>query len=210
MTIGNHEHKILNRLKINLDMKKVCAASLFLFILTISQTIQGQNVITKKSLTGSWFGKIAAGAVELRIVFNLSIVENDSLVATLDSPDQGARGIKLGPVTFTGETIKISAGALLAEYNGEIINDTLIEGTWKQAGNIVVLDLTKSEAAVTRNRPQEPVPPFPYTSEDVVFKNDKFNINIAGTLTIPEGNGPFPAVPSLLLKFDQPVQTGVL
>jgi len=174
-------------------IKKGCSAFLLLLILTISQTMQGQNSLTKKSITGSWLGKISVGAIELRVVFNLSIVENDSLVATLDSPDQGAKGIKLGPVTFTGETIKISAGALLAEYNGKIINDTLIEGTWKQAGNLVVLNLTKLEAAFTRNRPQEPIPPYPYTTEDVIFKNDKFDINLAGTLTIPEGNGPFPA-----------------
>ena len=44
------------------------------------------------------------------------------------------------------------------------------------------------------NRPQEPKPPFPYTSEDVTFTNDKFNIKLAGTLTIPAGTGPFKAV----------------
>lgn len=130
----------------------------------------------------------------MRVVFNLSVVEKDSLVATLDSPDQGAKNIKLGPVTFTGETIKISAGAMLAEYNGTIKNDTLIEGTWKQAGTSNVLNLVKLKAAFALNRPQEPKPPFPYTSEDVTFANNKFNINLAGTLTIPAGKGPFPAV----------------
>ena len=42
--------------------------------------------------------------------------------------------------------------------------------------------------------PQKPVPQFPYASEEVTFKNNKFNIQLTGTLTVPQGNGPFPAV----------------
>ncbi|MFC9997379.1 alpha/beta hydrolase family protein [Nocardia sp. NPDC127526] len=41
-------------------------------------------------------------------------------------------------------------------------------------------------------RPQEPEAPFPYRSEDVTYRNG--DITIAGTLTEPEGTGPFPAV----------------
>jgi len=175
-------------------MKKVLVSSLLMGLILFTQSLAAQKITDKKFITGSWLGKIAVGAIELRIVFNLSVVEKDSLVATLDSPDQGAKNIKLGPVTFTGETIKISAGAMLAEYNGTIKSDTLIEGTWKQAGNSTALNLVKLKSAFSLNRPQEPKPPFPYTSEDVTFLNDKYNINLAGTLTVPDGTGPFPAV----------------
>jgi alpha-beta hydrolase superfamily lysophospholipase len=175
-------------------MKNPIYLSILAVLLFVTLTISGQKSIDKSSLTGSWLGKINTGAVQLRVVFNLSIAGKDSLVATLDSPDQGAKGIKLGPVTYNGETIKISAGAMLAEYNGTIKNDTLIEGTWKQAGASIVLNLVKLKNAFTLNRPQEPKPPFPYTSEDVTFTNDKFNIILAGSLTIPAGTGPFPAV----------------
>jgi alpha/beta superfamily hydrolase len=162
-----------------------------LFILTQAMNAQTNY---KNVLPGSWLGKISVGAIELRVVFNLSITGRDSLIATLDSPDQGAKGIKLGPVTLIGETLQISAGALMAEYNGTIKNDTLIEGTWKQSGTTNVLNLKKLKTAFTVNRPQEPKPPFPYTSEDVTFTNYKFNIKLAGTLTIPSGPGPFKAV----------------
>ena len=121
-----------------INLMKNILSAFILIILTISQSLSAQDP-DKNSITGSWIGKIAVSGIELRVIFNLSVIEKDSLVATLDSPDQGAKGIKLGPVTFTGETIKISAGALLAEYNGRIINDTLIEGNWKQAGNSSVI-----------------------------------------------------------------------
>lgn len=43
-------------------------------------------------------------------------------------------------------------------------------------------------------RPQEPTKPYPYHSEDITFKNNKANISLAGTLTLPSKNGNYPAV----------------
>jgi hypothetical protein len=171
--------------------KTIILSLLITYMLT--NALSAQN-ITRNNITGSWLGKIKAGAVELRVIFNLSFVENDSLVATLDSPDQGAKNIKLGKVTFTGETIKIMAPALAGEYNGTLKNDSTFEGTWKQGANVMPLNLKKQVKEYTVNRPQEPKPPFPYTSEDVTFTNQKFNIKLAGTLTLPQGPGPFKAV----------------
>ena len=45
-----------------------------------------------------------------------------------------------------------------------------------------------------RVRPQTPKPPFPYGTEEVTFKNPvAAAVTLAGTLTRPEGAGPFPA-----------------
>jgi CubicO group peptidase (beta-lactamase class C family)/alpha-beta hydrolase superfamily lysophospholipase len=41
---------------------------------------------------------------------------------------------------------------------------------------------------------QDPARPYPYTEEDVSFDNRAAEIRLAGTLTIPQGEGPFPAV----------------
>lgn len=43
-------------------------------------------------------------------------------------------------------------------------------------------------------RPQEPVPPFPYRSEEVFFDNPEAGIRLAGTLTLPAEGRKFPAV----------------
>ncbi len=165
-----------------------------LFVALFPLITVAQNNIDKRSVTGSWMGKLNTGAITLRVVFNLSLVEKDSLVATLDSPDQGAKNIKLGLVTLSGDNIKISAGALLAEYNGTFRNDTLIEGKWTQAGNSIDLPLIKLKAVFAINRPQEPKPPYPYKSEDVNFGNKITGKSLSGTITIPEGKGPFPVV----------------
>ena len=175
-------------------MKTRTIVNILTILLASALSAAAQNNVIRQSITGSWMGKISTGAIDLRIVFNLSLVEKDSLVATLDSPDQGAKNIKLGPVTLSGENIKISAGALMAEYNGRITNDTTMEGTWKQAGNSLPLNLTKLKKTFEIKRPQEPKPPYPYKSEEVTFPNSKADITLAGTLTIPAGPGPFPAV----------------
>jgi hypothetical protein len=43
-------------------------------------------------------------------------------------------------------------------------------------------------------RPQEPVKPYPYHTEDITFQNAKTNISLAGTLTLPKKDGVFPVV----------------
>ncbi len=47
---------------------------------------------------------------------------------------------------------------------------------------------------VVAKRPQEPVKPYAYYSEEVTFQNVKENISLAGTLTLPKKEGNFPVV----------------
>jgi len=175
-------------------MKKITFYLSTILIIILSRQVTAQNTIDKRILAGSWMGKLSVSGVTLRIVYNLSLIEKDSITATLDSPDQGAKNIKIGPVTLNGKDIKILAPVLMAEYSGTFVNDTLIDGSFKQADMTFPLSLTKLTVPITFKRPQEPLPPFQYISEDVAFTNDRFNINLAGTLTIPKGEGPFPAV----------------
>lgn len=44
------------------------------------------------------------------------------------------------------------------------------------------------------NRPQDPKKPYPYDEQEVSYRNEKDNIKISGTLTLPRGGGPYPAV----------------
>ena len=52
-----------------------------------------------------------------------------------------------------------------------------------------------SAAATARvAKPQDPKPPFPYRSEAVAYDNVAEHVRLAGTLTLPPGPGPHPAV----------------
>ncbi len=48
--------------------------------------------------------------------------------------------------------------------------------------------------AAPPDRPQEPLPPFPYRTEEVTFENAAAGITLAGTLTMPSQGAGFPAV----------------
>lgn len=48
-------------------------------------------------------------------------------------------------------------------------------------------------SAAAQERPQNPIPPFPYTAEEITFDSRAEGTKLAGTLTLPEGKSPFPA-----------------
>jgi len=151
--------------------------------------------VTMKDIEGSWSGKLKESAMDLRMVFNFTLTEADTIRATLDSPDQNAMGIPLGRVTIDGDSLFVEAPMIRGRYSGRVSGDSLITGTWMQLGRNYPTDLRRgSVAPVTYNRPQEPQPPYPYREEEVTFRNTAESFDLAGTLTLPEGTGPFPAV----------------
>jgi uncharacterized protein len=144
--------------------------------------------------SGSWTGQLNVGAIQLRLGLNFKDTTG-ILIATLDSPDQGAYGIKTDKTTVEADAIVVEANTMMARYEGQMQpGDSLINGKWMQGGQTFELLLHKVVKPVKLNRPQEPKPPYPYKEEQVKFNNDKAGIELAGTLTIPEGKGPFPAV----------------
>ncbi|MTK54085.1 alpha/beta fold hydrolase [Paludibacter sp.] len=147
-----------------------------------------------QQITGDWYGALKVqAAMQLRIVFHIS-QNGDKYSATLDSPDQGAKGIPVSSTSFANSKLDISMPNLMAEYNGELKGDS-ITGTFKQRGMSFPLNLTRHAVEKqTIKRPQEPVPPFPYYSEEVTFPNSSAGITLAGTLTLPKKEGKFPVV----------------
>ena len=113
-------------------------------------------------------------------------------MTTLDSPDQGANGIKTQTTSFNDSTLIIQIPVIHASYKGKLNSDNTINGTFTQ-GMPLPLNLKKGEASRPK-LPQEPQPPFPYRSEEVTVRNERDGINLAGTLTLPEKGTKFPAV----------------
>ena len=147
-------------------------------------------------IDGAWLGTLDTGGVTLRIVFHFVTTET-GLTATLDSLDQGAKGIPVTSATRAGSSLKLEMKQLGAAFDGKIAPDLKsIEGTFTQGGGSIplVLKPSKDTAALERKRPQNPVKPYPYREEEVTYRNEGAAIQLAGTLTIPQGKGPFPTV----------------
>ncbi len=141
---------------------------------------------------GVWVGPIKAGAIELRVA--LKIVANDAgkLSAKFDSLDQGVKDMPVDSVTIIDGTLTADLKVIKARFVGKFDEKQQeIAGAWKQGTASLPLILKKTE---TPKRPQEPRPPFPYRIEEVQFDNQTDHVTLAGTLTVPQGKGPFPAL----------------
>jgi len=146
-------------------------------------------------ISAIWLGKLKTPAVELRLAVTISQEADGSLKALLTSIDQGGVEIPMDSATLEGDTLEVKSNGLMIHIRGLM---DLEGGTWttlfKQGPALLPLVFHRVESLPSLERPQEPQAPFPYAVERVSYENPEDSIVLAGTLTIPEGEGPFPAV----------------
>lgn len=165
-----------------------------IFLLTFLLGLAVSKCAMSQEIAGQWNGILKVQGTQLRIVFNISKTGN-GYTATMDSPDQHAAGIPVSSVSFENSTLKLAASALRMEYEGTLKPEGIIEGTFKQAGLSIPLNLSRNVIEKQEViRPQDPKKPYPYYEEVVTFHNDGAGIKLAGTLTLPKKDGVFPAV----------------
>ena len=135
------------------------------------------NISAADAQTGTWSGRLDVQGKGLSLVFHL-----DEENPTMDSPDQGAKGIPVQLERKAGGNISIRIPSLGASYEGVWLIRQIV-GTFTQMNLSFPLTLTPGENKPAR--PQTPQGPFPYQTEDVSFTNG--DVALHGTLTLPEG-----------------------
>ncbi len=172
----------------------ICFALIIMVGIDIIVSAQQQDT-SEISIEGIWQGKLKVPGTELRVVFKISKNPDGTLTATLDSPDQGVTGIPVEEVIFEDNTLRLEVKSAGAVFEGKVSEDFLvIEGEWKQSGGVFPLTVKRVDKAIEILRPQVPKKPYPYTEEEVAYENKEAGITLAGTLTLPPGKGPSPAV----------------
>jgi len=114
-------------------------------LVMVTNALNAQDKVKNTILPGSWMGKLSADGMELRVVFNLKLVQKDSLTVTLDSPDQNAMDIPAGPVVVENQKVIIKAPGINGQYDGTVMSDSTITGTWSQNGGTFPLDIKKKK-----------------------------------------------------------------
>lgn len=164
----------------------------FLFLLLTLLT--GSTCLGQEELPcGIWTGTLKLPNGKLRVVYCIE-KRGDSLTAVLDSPDQYTKDIPVEKIYFSGDSIRLKSKSIGATYSGRYRKDRdCFEGKFSQNGKFS-LRLERTDKRITWKRPQQPQPPFPYSGEEVTFRSADGKTELHGTLCLPEGKGPFPAV----------------
>ena len=158
--------------------------------------MSGENIQDLKDIEGLWLGSLEVqGGNKLRLLFNISTSPEGSITATMDSLDQGANGIPVEIVTYKDGDLRLEVKSIRGVFEGTLKeNGKTIDGEWKQAGSVLPLVLSRIGEKPEIRREQDPVKPYPYDEEEVVYENKEAGVTLAGTLTLPRSEGPFPAV----------------
>lgn len=167
------------------DLMRFLARAVFAVALLVPVLAQAQTA----PIAGDWYGTLDAG-IKLPLIFH---IQADG-ATTLDSPSQGAKALPATATLADGQA-RIALKIPPASFEGALSADgKILNGQWRQGGGVLPLVLSRDApvAVVGPNRPQTPRPPFPYRAEEVSYGNPASGLKLAGTLTLPEGHGPFP------------------
>ena len=142
-------------------------------------------------LAGHWEGVIKLPGADLQILLDFARSEDGDWIATMDSPMQSAKGIPITDIVINDDRVDFALSGVPGNpiFKGRA-KSKRIEGDFTQNGQTFPFSVGR-DVLPKPKRPQEPKAPFPYRAEEITYKQG--DITFAGTLTIPQGTGPFPA-----------------
>lgn len=189
-------------------MKKRVVGLLALILISIHSSAQGDE---RDKLVGHWLGTLNVQGTKLRMAFDVE-KKGGGFQATVDSLDQGVKGLGVENLKCQKGQVTFTMNRIFARYEGTLqASGALIRGRWIQRGQSFPLHFKKQKEKARIRRPQQPKKPYPYRSLEVAFshkpgqgvarsflprgtKDQSDRVTISGTLTVPKGKGPFPAV----------------
>lgn len=147
---------------------------------------------------GDWGGTLAG---TLRLVVHIKKDGTGSYSGMLESVDQGDSKIPLDGIKASNDHLFFTAPEVKGNYDGkwDVSTQTWV-GSWSQ-GKPLALTLKRMDAsgvdALMPKRPQEEAiakAAKAFRSREVIFPGAHSGPELAGTLSLPDGEGPFPGV----------------
>lgn len=166
-------------------MKRRSVKLIILLVAGLFCSVTHVGLAQTPPVVGRWEGAINLPGMNLGI--NVQFDRNgDSLQGTIDIPQQMAKGLRLRNVGVAGAMVHFSleAGPAMANFAGTLAADS-ISGLFAQGS-------VKCPFILRRAAAQAAAPPPPYRTEEVHIPSGK--AVLAGTLSLPSGPGPHPAV----------------
>jgi uncharacterized protein len=143
--------------------------------------------------TGSWAGVLIGPGNTLPLVLRVRADPAGVWQGMLDIPARGLFDAR-GSLGVSGDSVRLEVRALGASFRGVRAGADTVAGTWTQAGFSLPLQLVRQSVDPVRRRPQDPRGVLPYRELQVAFGSAADGVLLHGTLTLPAGAGPHPAV----------------
>lgn len=146
-----------------------------------------------------WRGQVMLPVGSLLEMFVELRPEGDAYAGTISIPAQGLFAAPLGEISVADGKLAFALVQAGARWTATLEPDgTVVDCVLEQRGAaldcmLAPIDEATLAAVQSPPRPQTPVPPFPYDAIDVGYDNAIDGVHLAGTLTVPQGAGPFPA-----------------
>ncbi len=148
--------------------------------------------VNTSSILGKWSAKIDSAFVKVSLILHIA-EEDGTLFATIDCPEKNALGTPVDEVAIEGNQIRFGIKSWKTSFKGTLDPKMRkISGKLSRGISYPVTFCYGEDKALIR--PQEPKKPYHYLEHEVSFTNKAADITLAGTLTLPKGKGPFPAV----------------
>lgn len=156
-----------------------------------------------RSAVSHWTGEVAVGPRPLKFVVTLDPTAGAS--STISIPAQGVTDVALVLATPGDPAVLRFEIAGVASFEAFTMGDGTAAGAFRQGGaqlGLTMQEVSAEEAeaasAVTPPtlavRPQHPSGELPYESVEINFHAGLDECELAGTLTVPPGSAPVPAV----------------
>jgi len=167
----------------------LCSAS-FTAVLLKVDTTHSQTIID-----GTWHSSFQVMGQSMLIDLNISpSAENGNY---LSDPAHSEQHMDLSSFSFEGDSLLFRWAKGNLDYAGRysVAGDS-ISGTMKQSGlSWPVTFKREMQQLIVAVRPQKPVAPFPYSSQEVSYFNTEDSTQVFATLTYPaEPTGDYPVV----------------
>lgn len=134
-----------------------------------------------KPIEGFWEGKIIKNGKAWSVELNI-FQSNEALSGTFNLPDYGLYNLTFKTIRTTDSLVQF----FFVDRNSKAIFDgtikgSVISGNWEGLGMKATFSIQRKSSRAKR-----------FISEDVIFSNS--DAILSGTLILPEGKGPFPAI----------------
>ncbi|GAB1454947.1 alpha/beta hydrolase [Spirochaetota bacterium] len=153
------------------------------------ETTQSNKMALQEEFVGIWKGRLSAGVQDLDMSLKVTPLD-----AYLDVPAQNLKDFKASSLSYERGLLVVEFASFGASMEARLGESDTLDATWKQGGRSFPLSLERVDVASLNGANESEGLKSGYEGLAVTFKSDQIGVELAGTLRLPEGQGPFPCL----------------